>query len=129
MRSGSPEQESRPPPPTNPGASHHAAVRTFVSHFEGRAVAGHLTRVADPLRTFSVLEPGGAGGCAQKRRATVEDTAVPAGCRIAQNGGFFRMSTGECLGNVVSDGRLVSSSGGLQNAQFGIRRDGTIVTG
>ncbi|ELW72149.1 N-acetylglucosamine-1-phosphodiester alpha-N-acetylglucosaminidase [Tupaia chinensis] len=39
------------------------------------------------------------------------------------------MATGECLGNVVSDGRPVSSSGGLQNAQFGIRRDGTLVTG
>lgn len=129
VRSGSPEQESWPPPPTNPGASHRAAVRTFVSHFEGRAVAGHLTRVAEPLRTFSVLEPGGPGGCAQRRRATVEDTAVPAGCRVAQNGGFFRVGTGECLGNVVSDGRLVSSSGGLQNAQFGIRRDGTLVTG
>lgn len=129
VHAGNPEQESWPPPPTNPGASHRAAVRTFVSHFEGRAVAGHLTRVADPLRTFSVLEPGGPGGCAQRRRATVEDTAVPAGCRVAQNGGFFRMGTGECLGNVVSDGRLVSSSGGLQNAQFGIRRDGTLVTG
>ncbi|XP_052052362.1 N-acetylglucosamine-1-phosphodiester alpha-N-acetylglucosaminidase isoform X3 [Apodemus sylvaticus] len=129
VRAGSPEQESWPPPPSNPGASHRAAVRTFVSHFEGRAVAGHLTRVTDPLRTFSVLEPGGPGGCAQRRRATVEDTAVQAGCRVAQNGGFFRMDTGECLGNVVSDGQLVSSSGGLQNAQFGIRRDGTLVTG
>uniref|UniRef100_A0A673TMJ6 N-acetylglucosamine-1-phosphodiester alpha-N-acetylglucosaminidase n=1 Tax=Suricata suricatta TaxID=37032 RepID=A0A673TMJ6_SURSU len=39
------------------------------------------------------------------------------------------MDTGECLGNVVSDGRPVSSAGGLQNAQFGIRRDGTLVTG
>jgi N-acetylglucosamine-1-phosphodiester alpha-N-acetylglucosaminidase len=104
-------------------------VRTFVSHFGGRAVAGHLTRVADPLRTFSVLEPGGPGGCAQRRRATVENTARAAGCLVAQNGGFFRMSTGDCLGNVVSDARRVSDAGGLQNAQFGIRRDGTLVTG
>lgn len=129
MRTGSRGHESWPPPPATAGASHRAVVRTFVSYLEGRAVAGHLTRVSAPLRTFSVLEPGGPGGCAQKRRATVEDTAVPAGCRIAQNGGFFRMSTGECLGNVVSDGRLVSSSGGLQNAHFGIRHDGTLVTG
>ncbi|CAO2641911.1 N-acetylglucosamine-1-phosphodiester alpha-N-acetylglucosaminidase [Lemmus lemmus] len=129
VRAGSREHESWPPPPATPGTSHRASVRTFVSHFGGRAVAGHLTRVAAPLSTFSVLEPGGPGGCAQKRRSTVEDTAAPAGCLVAQNGGFFRMGTGECLGNVVSDGRLVSSSGGLQNAQFGIRRDGTLVTG
>ncbi|XP_059717186.1 N-acetylglucosamine-1-phosphodiester alpha-N-acetylglucosaminidase isoform X2 [Haemorhous mexicanus] len=45
------------------------------------------------------------------------------------NGGYFNMDTGECLGNVVSDGRLVRDSGGLQNAQFGIRKDGTMVFG
>ncbi|XP_077880692.1 N-acetylglucosamine-1-phosphodiester alpha-N-acetylglucosaminidase isoform X1 [Ictidomys tridecemlineatus] len=128
VRSGSREHESWPPPAASPGAG-SPSVRAFVSHFSGRAVAGHLTRVAAPLRTFSVLEPGGSGGCSERRRATVEETARSAGCRVAQNGGFFRMSTGECLGNVVSDGRRVSSSGGLQNAQFGIRRDGTLVTG
>ncbi|KAF4798530.1 N-acetylglucosamine-1-phosphodiester alpha-N-acetylglucosaminidase [Turdus rufiventris] len=39
------------------------------------------------------------------------------------------MDTGECLGNVVSDGKLVRDSGGIQNAQFGIRKDGTMVFG
>ncbi|XP_010215550.1 PREDICTED: N-acetylglucosamine-1-phosphodiester alpha-N-acetylglucosaminidase, partial [Tinamus guttatus] len=38
-------------------------------------------------------------------------------------------TTGECLGNVVSDGRLVRNARGLQNAQFGIRKDGTLVFG
>ncbi|XP_054946341.1 N-acetylglucosamine-1-phosphodiester alpha-N-acetylglucosaminidase isoform X5 [Physeter macrocephalus] len=128
VRAGSREHERWPPSPSNPGAR-GPAVRIFVSHFADRAVAGHLTRAAEPLRTFSVLEPGGPGGCASRRRATVEETARPAGCSVAQNGGFFRMDTGECLGNVVSDGRRVSSAGGLQNAQFGIRRDGTLVTG
>ncbi|PNJ16547.1 NAGPA isoform 6 [Pongo abelii] len=128
VRAGSREHESWPPPPTTPGAG-GLALRTFVSHFRDRAVAGHLTRAVEPLRTFSVLEPGGPGGCAARRRATVEETARAADCRVAQNGGFFRMNSGECLGNVVSDERRVSSSGGLQNAQFGIRRDGTLVTG
>uniref|UniRef100_A0A7N5JIQ8 N-acetylglucosamine-1-phosphodiester alpha-N-acetylglucosaminidase n=1 Tax=Ailuropoda melanoleuca TaxID=9646 RepID=A0A7N5JIQ8_AILME len=128
VRAGSLEHESWPPTPATPG-TRGPAVRTFVSHFADRAVSGHLTRVAEPLRTFSVLEPGGPGGCASRRRATVEETARAAGCRVAQNGGFFRTDSGECLGNVVSDGRRVSSAGGLQNAQFGIRRDGTLVTG
>uniref|UniRef100_A0A669Q4F2 N-acetylglucosamine-1-phosphodiester alpha-N-acetylglucosaminidase n=1 Tax=Phasianus colchicus TaxID=9054 RepID=A0A669Q4F2_PHACC len=39
------------------------------------------------------------------------------------------MSSGKCLGNVVSDGRLVQNAHGLQNAQFGIRRDGSMVFG
>ncbi|XP_039741217.1 N-acetylglucosamine-1-phosphodiester alpha-N-acetylglucosaminidase isoform X2 [Pteropus medius] len=128
VRTGSLEHESWPPSPATPG-TRGPAVRTFVSHFADRAVTGHLTRAAEPLRTFSVLEPGGPGGCASRRRATVEETVRAAGCSVAQNGGFFRMDTGECLGNVVSDGQRVSSAGGLQNAQFGIRRDGTLVTG
>ncbi|NXP22987.1 NAGPA acetylglucosaminidase, partial [Scytalopus superciliaris] len=111
-----------------------AATRTFVSYVPPRgggrrAVYGHLTVVRDPLHTVSVLEPGGPGGCRDRRRAPVPDTARPRACLVAQNGGYFDMDTGECLGNVVSDGKLVRNSGGLQNAQFGIRRDGTMVFG
>ncbi|XP_065539742.1 N-acetylglucosamine-1-phosphodiester alpha-N-acetylglucosaminidase isoform X1 [Lathamus discolor] len=111
-----------------------ATTRTFVSYIppEGedrRAVYGHFTFVRNPLRTFSVLEPGGTGGCQAHRRATVEETARLGRCLVAQNGGYFDMGTGECFGNVVSDGKLVRNSGGLQNAQFGIRKDGTMVFG
>uniref|UniRef100_A0A7M4FZQ1 N-acetylglucosamine-1-phosphodiester alpha-N-acetylglucosaminidase n=1 Tax=Crocodylus porosus TaxID=8502 RepID=A0A7M4FZQ1_CROPO len=94
-----------------------------------RKVYGHFTFVRNPLRTFSVLEPGGVGGCSTRWRATVEETARHGQCLVAQNGGYFNMDTGECLGNVVSDGRLVKNAGGLQNAQFGIRKDGTLVFG
>ncbi|NWR44126.1 NAGPA acetylglucosaminidase, partial [Regulus satrapa] len=111
-----------------------AVTRTFVSYIqpEGgdrKAIYGHFTFVRNPLRTVSVLEPGGAGGCLARRRATVEETAKLRECLVAQNGGYFNMVTGECLGNVVSDGKLVRNSGGLQNAQFGIRKDGTMVFG
>ncbi|NWS98674.1 NAGPA acetylglucosaminidase, partial [Mionectes macconnelli] len=114
-----------------------AATRTFVSYLPpeggsggGRKVLyGHLTLVRNPLRALSVLEPGGAGGCRERRRATVQETAQLGNCLVAQNGGYFDMETGECLGNVVSDGKLVVNSGGLQNAQFGIRKDGTMVFG
>ncbi|XP_074052427.1 LOW QUALITY PROTEIN: N-acetylglucosamine-1-phosphodiester alpha-N-acetylglucosaminidase [Macrotis lagotis] len=134
VRNGTRPHESWPPPS---GASPHSVpvVHRFVSYFPSRGngssrpVSGHLTVAARPLRSFSVLEPGGPGGCAARRLVTVEETARAAGCVVAQNGGFFRVATGECLGNVVSNGRRVSSAGGLQNAQFGIRRDGTLVTG
>ncbi|XP_034729582.1 N-acetylglucosamine-1-phosphodiester alpha-N-acetylglucosaminidase [Etheostoma cragini] len=108
-----------------------AESTVFVSDVPGssRVVYGHITAVRDPLRTVSVLEPGGPGGCGMKQRASVEETADAAGCLYAQNAGFFGTSTGRCLGNVVSDGRLVQDSGGLQNAQFGIRKDGTLVFG
>ncbi|XP_075022163.1 N-acetylglucosamine-1-phosphodiester alpha-N-acetylglucosaminidase [Calonectris borealis] len=111
-----------------------ATTRTFVSYIppggeDRKVVYGHFTFVRNPLRTFSVLEPGGAGGCQAHRRAPVEETAKLGKCLVAQNGGYFDMGTGECFGNVVSDGKLVKNSGGLQNAQFGIRKDGTMVFG
>ncbi len=88
-----------------------------------------MTVVHDPLRTLSVLEPGGPGGCEKGRRVTVEEMAVAAGCLYAQNAGFFNTASEQCLGNVVSDGRMVRDSGGVQNAQFGIRKDGSLVFG
>lgn len=90
---------------------------------------GHMAMVHDPLRTLSVLEPGRPGGCGVHHRARVEETAAAAGCLYALNAGFFDTKTSECLGNVVSDGRMVRDSGGVQNAQFGIRKDGTLVFG
>ncbi|NWX83059.1 NAGPA acetylglucosaminidase, partial [Nothoprocta ornata] len=111
-----------------------ATTRTFVSYVPAagdnrKVVYGHFTFARNPLRTLSVLEPGGAGGCGAHRRAPVEETARLGQCLVAQNGGYFDMATGECLGNVVSDGRLVRNARGLQNAQFGIRKDGTMVFG
>nr|XP_061790112.1 N-acetylglucosamine-1-phosphodiester alpha-N-acetylglucosaminidase-like [Nerophis lumbriciformis] len=100
----------------------------FVSRLQNRVVSGHFTVVNDPLRTVTVLEPGGPGGCDLRKFASVEESAQAGGCLYALNAGFFD-PTGECLGNVVSDGRLVKNSGGVQNAQFGIRRDGTLVFG
>lgn len=93
------------------------------------SLSGHMTVVNDPLRTLSVLEPGGPGGCGMNHVTPVELTARSAGCIYAQNGGFFDTRSGHCLGNVVSNGRLVQDSGGVQNAQFGIKRDGSLVFG
>ncbi|KAL6109854.1 nagpa [Pungitius sinensis] len=118
-------------PPARRGALPAAESTMFVSDVpsSSRRVYGHVTLVRDPLRTLSVLEPGGPGGCEAKRRATVEQTAAGAGCLYAQNAGFFETVSHRCLGNVVSDGRPVRDSGGVQNAQFGIRRDGSLVFG
>ncbi|KAM4568634.1 N-acetylglucosamine-1-phosphodiester alpha-N-acetylglucosaminidase isoform 1-T1 [Fundulus diaphanus] len=118
-------------PSSRRGGQPVAESKVFVTDVEKgtKWVFGHMTVVHDPLETVSVLEPGGPGGCSTHRRASVEETAEAAGCLYAQNGGFFNTRSGECLGNVVSSGTLVQDSGGVQNAQFGIRRDGTLVFG
>lgn len=124
---GNTAHETRTPP--HHGGDPEATV--FVSNVPGssRWVYGHMTVVPDPLRQLSVLEPGQWGGCEGLQRVSVEETAGAAGCLYAQNAGFFNTESGACLGNVVSDGRMVRDSGGVQNAQFGIRRDGTLVFG
>nr|6U11_A Chain A, EGF-like domain-containing protein [Xenopus laevis] len=110
-----------------------ATTRIFESKFpttSGMKTAyGHFTYVNNPLRTFSVLEPGGPGGCSKKLTATVEETIKHGNCFVAQNGGYFDMDTGNCFGNIVSDGKLVQSAKGIQNAQFGIKSDGTLIFG
>ncbi len=62
--------------------------------------SGHITEVHDPLRSVSVLEPGGPGGCGLSRRELVEHTAKTRKCLVSQNGGFFdieqRAVFGEC---------------------------------
>ncbi|XP_028562241.2 N-acetylglucosamine-1-phosphodiester alpha-N-acetylglucosaminidase [Podarcis muralis] len=132
LRHGNTTHESWPS--NNSTVSPLTVTSIFISDIppkgqNSRHVYGHLTTVRDPLRTFSVLEPGGPGGCRKRSRATVEETARHGKCLVAQNGGYFNTKTGECLGNVVSDGHLIQSSGGIQNANFGIRKDGTLVFG
>ncbi|XP_072324171.1 N-acetylglucosamine-1-phosphodiester alpha-N-acetylglucosaminidase isoform X2 [Scyliorhinus torazame] len=111
-----------------------AKTTIFVSNFptdEGKlkTVTGHFTFVNNPLRTVSVLEPLKPGGCSQSCKATVQETIKSKKCLVAQNGGFFDMNTGRCFGAVVSDGKLVQDGKGIQNAQFGIKKDGTLVFG
>eukprot|EP00123_Amoebidium_parasiticum_P011467 comp20731_c1_seq1/m.27107 comp20731_c1_seq1/g.27107 ORF comp20731_c1_seq1/g.27107 comp20731_c1_seq1/m.27107 type:complete len:191 (-) comp20731_c1_seq1:1822-2394(-) len=73
-----------------------------------------VTIVPDPLNQFSIYEPGGEGGCAKTegiRKRPSETTAKLDAqgrhCIVAGNGGFFNMTTGACLGHVISDGRIV----------------------
>nr|XP_054748257.1 N-acetylglucosamine-1-phosphodiester alpha-N-acetylglucosaminidase-like [Lytechinus pictus] len=95
----------------------------------GERAPGHIVWVKNPARTVSVLEPYDSGGCTNLHRATVVASAKQENCMVAVNAGFFNTRTGDCYGNVVTNGKLVQSSGGLQNAHFGIRADGTIVFG
>lgn len=99
-----------------------------------RYLLGSIAHVEDPYHTFSVLEPYEPGGCKLRyfraARSTVSVTSKNRGkgCVLATNAGYFSVINGRCLGNIVSDGRIVQASS-EQNANFGIRQDGTIVVG
>lgn len=99
-----------------------------------RYLVGTIAFIESPFHTFSVLEPEKKGGCDSTfyytTRSTVQETASNRkfGCKLAANGGYFTMTTGRCLGNIVSDGTVVQTTPDL-NANFGIRQDGSIVIG
>jgi len=93
---------------------------------------GHLAIVRNPVGRFSVVPPlpHGCGSLEQ-----VFDTAklYSKGCVLATNGGYFDIHNAPdfaCIGNVVSDGRVVQTNpGGLAkgNVNLGIRNGKWVV--
>ena len=100
-----------------------------------RYILGTIAYVNNPYFSLSVLEPKEKDGCkvlyGSAKRSPVSETIANRnnGCRLAINAGYFNIINGECLGNVVSDGRLIQTAGSRRNANFGIRKDGTMVIG
>ena len=107
----------------------HSFLKRLSSDKGDNWVYGHIATVSNPLQSLSVLEPLEAGGCQHNKRATVATSSGQMKCRVAVNAGFFNTHTGSCLGNIASNGKLVQDAQGVQNANFGVRKDGTLVTG
>ena len=104
----------------------------YISHkIRTKTVQGHVALVNNPLKTFSVLYPTKQSPCSvwSGTRDTVSNTATQGNCKLAINAGFFNTHTGGCLGNIISNGKLLHDSDGIQNANIGIRKNGSIVTG
>jgi len=81
-----------------------------------RYLLGSVAFVDDPYHSLSVLEPSKPGGCEVRyfktTRRTVSDTSRERlyGCKLATNAGYFSVTNGKCLGNIVSDGRIVQTT-------------------
>ncbi len=107
---------------------HHSPLRQ-------RYAVGSIAKIDNPYYAFSILEPQEIGGCDKKyfyaQKKTVQETAKRRqnGCHLAANAGFFNVASGECLGNIITSGRIVQSTNSIANANFGIRQDGSIVVG
>ena len=106
-----------------------------VSTTRKQPITGRIAFVDKPLYTVSVLEPQEVGGCKENyfggaTVSVVSDTIKQrnAKCKVAINAGFFNPYNGKCLGNIISSLRRVQTQD-IQLANFGIRQDGTMVTG
>jgi N-acetylglucosamine-1-phosphodiester alpha-N-acetylglucosaminidase len=101
-------------------------------------VFGDLFILENPLGHFSIEEPtwqmsqnedgDGGGGCALKKRSKTSSSAHANDCVVATNAGFFDTRTGACLGDVVSNGRVVQEHG-YTNAAFGVDKQARFVVG
>eukprot|EP01136_Pigoraptor_vietnamica_P034755 Opistho-1_new@99085 len=116
------------------GASSAAAVAGSQSASAATSQASPLPQPPPSASDSEVLVSGTpdrqrrAARTATDTRERPSVTAHAKGCLVAANGGFFNTANGACYGNVVSDGRVVQTSP-WHNANFGIRRDGSFVTG
>jgi len=111
-------------------------VKTFEddipNSYPHRFAYGHVAVISNSRDTLSVYEPDDIGSCTTKPFTTqhfLSESAKQHNCIYASNGGFFNVSTGNCLGNLYSDGRLVVNAQGIMNPNLGILRNGTIVVG
>ncbi|XP_033754725.1 N-acetylglucosamine-1-phosphodiester alpha-N-acetylglucosaminidase-like isoform X2 [Pecten maximus] len=102
---------------------------TYKKLDERHLVLRHVL-VKYPYQTLSVHEPWYPGGC-HANRTFVAKTTEQKSCMVAVNAGFFHEfgAGAGCYGNIVSDGRLVQDSDGIQNVYFGIKENGDIFTG
>merc|ERR1719362_539252 len=86
----------------------------------GSHVVGHLVTLANPLQRVSLALP--PGGCGTRELTTVTARSHSPACRLAINAGYFNVTDGNCIGNVVSHGSVVQTVPLAQgNVNFGIK--------
>ena len=98
----------------------HSVVSKSVG---GQTLKGHVFW-ANPINAFHIYTS--TDGCPGRDEVSVNSKAR--GCYVATNLGFFNMSTGECRGHVVSNGKLIQSATNSKSS-FGVRKDGTLIAG
>lgn len=102
----------------------------FAKEIRGQFLNVHLTYVDNPLKFFSIEEPFIPNGCSNDDNPRVKTsvTSFHNNCTIAMNGGFWNTTNGKCFGNIISSGHFVQIHH-RQNANFGITKHGTLITG
>lgn len=113
--------------PRSVSAGHH--VQHFKWNLPRGPVYGHRVIVSNGREMLSVLEPLESNGCRKNKLATVLQSSKQRECLVAVNAGFFNERTGQCYGNLVSDGEEMNKFRGIKSASFGISKDGSLVVG
>ena len=105
------------------------SIDSFAKTLYSNTYIGHKITITNGLKMLSLLEPKHHGGCKKQQLATVKESSKQRECLAAVSAGFFNENTGQCFGNLISDGDIVNQFQGLKSVNFGIREDGSIVVG
>jgi len=95
-------------------------VRMLGAEVGGSHIVGHLVTLSNPMQRVSLALP--PGGCGTRELTTVTSQKHRPACRLAINAGYFNVTDGNCIGNVVSHGNVVQTVPLAQgNVNFGIK--------
>lgn len=93
-------------------------------------INAHISVIRNPFAHVSVLPP--VGDCNGTRSLTSDVAAAAydhSGCILATNAGLFNVSTGNCLGSVVSDQMVIARDHVHHNVHFGVTSSGHYFVG
>eukprot|EP00041_Stephanoeca_diplocostata_P013162 m.227573 g.227573 ORF g.227573 m.227573 type:complete len:273 (-) comp19246_c0_seq2:87-905(-) len=88
---------------------------------------GILAIFSNAAPHFEALTPYGGHPC--NVRTKTSETAKHAGCSYATNGGPFDMSTGQCSGVTVTNGKVVTDDFSHNSGFFGVTLSGDWILG
>jgi len=96
------------------------SVRLLGQEVRGTHIVGHLATLANPVGRVSLVLP--PGGCGSRELTTVTGQTHRPVCKLAINAGYFNVTDGACIGNVVSHGSIIQTVPLPQgNVNFGIK--------
>eukprot|EP01127_Copromyxa_protea_P004586 TRINITY_DN14439_c0_g1_i1.p1 TRINITY_DN14439_c0_g1~~TRINITY_DN14439_c0_g1_i1.p1 ORF type:complete len:263 (-),score=50.47 TRINITY_DN14439_c0_g1_i1:33-821(-) len=114
---------------TLPAANRTDGPVYTLSNFTWGGASGLVAVVHKPIGHFHIYFPETRnGGCGGYEKTSVQSEKH--NCIFATNGGPFSFSEPSCIGNVVSDSKIVQDSGDSRNGEsIGLTKDGNWILG
>jgi len=91
----------------------------------GQTITGHALIIQGAGEAFHIYNPDDK--CPGV--AATSTTSSKHHCKVATNAGFFNMQKSTCVGEIISDGKVVHSDDSKRRISFGITHDGKYIAG
>jgi len=91
----------------------------------GQTITGHALEIEGAAEAFHIYTP--SDKCPGV--AATSTTSEKHKCKIATNAGFFNMAKSSCVGEIISDGKVIHSDASTRRIMFGLTHDGKYIAG